>query len=77
MLYHFIYHYESNTEADTKGPLNEIVNFLTSNNTYSKERKQLTNGLEKITKASYILILNKLFLHLKSEDRNSNEAKSF
>ena len=46
-LKHCIYHYEKNTEADTNRSLNEIVNFLTSNNTYSKERKLLTNGLEK------------------------------
>lgn len=35
-----------NIEADTNRSLNEMVHFLIGNNTYSKERKQLTNGLK-------------------------------
>lgn len=44
-----------NIEADTNRSLNEMVHFLISNNTYSKERKQLTNGLKgkKITCKSF------------------------
>lgn len=40
-----------NIEADTNRSLNETVHFLISNNTYSKERKQLTNGLEEKKKS--------------------------